>query len=243
MSDKLRPSIEIKREIAGQEKRREQLAAERVKASQANDGAQSDLIKSGSGAAMEKAAQSFAAFSSLQGALATIDAQLDEKRQALQEAEIYEGQAAIRVRVAECERELDHAASEYRQALLEAHSALETVLPRAYEARRRCSALSKELRQLVPASRYRGLEEIETENLGRAEFAYLISQGLQYLSNLERRGTRAERQTFLDERAKVMEEGDRRRDEERAAREHEAAKTDEAGWLRIAADRNAQTTA
>ena len=241
MSDKLRPSIEIKREIAEQEKRREQLAAERVKASQANDGAQSDLIKSGSGAAMEKAAQSFAAFSSLQGALATIDAQLDEKRQALQEAEIYEGQAAIRVRVAECERELDHAASEYRQARMEAHGALETILPRAYEARRQCSALSKELRQLVPESRNRRLEQVETENLG--SFGYLIDQGLQCLANLERRGTSAERKAHLTKRAKAMEEGDRRRDQERAAREHEAAKMNNAGWLRIAANRNPQTTA
>ncbi len=155
----------------------------------------------------------------------------------------YEEQEAARQQFAECERELDHAALEYRQALLEAHSALETVLPRAYEARRRCSALSKELRQLVPASRNRRLEQVETENLGRAEFAYLISQGLQYLSNLEKRGTRAERQTFLNERAKAMEAGDRRRDEERNAREREAAKINDAGWLRIVANRNPQTTA
>ncbi len=154
----------------------------------------------------------------------------------------YEEQEAARQQFAECERELDHAALEYRQALLEAHSALETVLPRAYEARRRCSALSKELRQLVPASRNRRLEQVEIENFGRAEFAYLISQGLQHLSNLERRGTRAERQTFLNERAKAMEAGDRRRDEERNAREHTAAQINDAGW-RTVASRNPQTTA
>lgn len=241
----MKQSSTIKREIDELVKRREQLARELSKAIQANSEAQAELVKTGSDESMRLAAITFAAFSSLKQAVETIDKQLEEKRQQLVEAQEYEGLAATRARAEIVEREIKAAQQEYNEGREKAHKALEEILPATLAAFTRHKALWQELhglrRVIAPGEKARSFDRIENENL---EFGYLIDQGLQHLANVDRRGTREQRKAEANDRNRRAAEAAQRREEQRKAREIEAAERSGSGFFfKTVANRNPQTAA
>ncbi len=218
----MKQSHSIKREIDELEKRHEQLARELSKAIQANSEAQAELVKTGSDEAMRQAATAFASFSSLKQAVEMIDKQLEEKRQQLVEAQEYEGLAATRARVAECEKEIEAVEQEYKRGRLQAHQALQEILPAVYAASKKYRALWREVRDLdppAPGTKYRDyipLEQLEP-------FGHLVDQALQVLANVDARGTHAERKAKAQELSKRIKQGERNREEARKARAVESS--------------------
>jgi len=219
----MKQTTKIRSEIESLEIRRAQLAGELSKASQAHNDSQATLVKTGSDEAMKQAATAFASFKSLEEAVLAIDKQLEEKQQQLFEAEEFERNAATRARIAECQREIDEAQEEYQQGCDKAHRVLVETLPGTFEAYKRHQALWRELKGLRPPSQdERDYDSIKRPTL--EPFGFLLDQALQVLSNIEQRGTRADRKALANERNKRAREAEERRLEERAARAREAAK-------------------
>lgn len=231
-------SVLLKQEIASLSERRAGLAAELEKANQVNDEAQTELVATGSSDAMKAATVAHARSSALQHAVATLDNTLEGKQRELEDAETYERNEANRVRAAECLREIDEKELELSQVYTRMHEPLVKEAPLAVAIWSRIRELRTEYGELARVTGSAPLSNRIDSMENLAPFGSLVEQVVQWQANLNRRGTPAERKAKLVERSKAASEAAQRQDEEKAARELEASKVNESGWVTIAADRN-----
>src|SRR5687768_7132830 len=141
-------SEQIESDLSVLTERRSQIENELQTAIQQNDGAQADLLVNAAPEATQAATLSFARVEALKTALNTLTSEIERTEANLQAAITWETQAAQRARREVCEREIDEALAEYRAARIEAHEALERILPRAVAAWDRARKLNDERGQL-----------------------------------------------------------------------------------------------
>ncbi|MFN2510918.1 MAG: hypothetical protein ABR568_05670 [Pyrinomonadaceae bacterium] len=240
----MKTSNSIMQEIAALTERREGLAVELEKANQTNETAQTELLATGSTKAIETAKNAHASARALQHAVTTLDETLTEKNRELEDAETYEKQEGLRQRIAELDVSMDAAFKQYREGRIQMHKAMEEIAPPTVEAFHQLSQQRKEYQELLRITNsgakllnwLDGVDELQP-------FGSLVDEALRFQGNIAGRPSRAEKKAKITERSMKEKERLRRLDEERAARQLEANKINESGWVTITADRNPQRAA
>ena len=210
-------STKLKADLERLSERRAQIQRELETAIQENDGAQADLLINALPDATQAATMAFARVEALKVALNTLDSEIEKGEGELEAAITWETQTAQRARREQCEREIDEALSEYRAARIEAHEALERILPGAVAAWNRVRSLHYEHGELCRSLGEHNLLQINRlgDGVENLKLGHWIDEALNHLSRLAQQGTPAERKALITERSRQRAETAARLDRER----------------------------